>query len=66
MKKYHIIGIRGAVPYILAKNGTMRTCLDLNPSGGREFLTAMGAHNYIKKEVAAGTGWQLAVMEAAQ
>ena len=63
MKKYYIIGIRGGIPYVLAKNGNMRTSLSLNTVGARSFATAMAAHNYIKKELAAGSNWELAVLE---
>jgi hypothetical protein len=63
MKKYYIIGIRGSIPYVLARNGNMRTSLSLNTAGARSFATAMAAHNFIKKERAAGSNWDFAVLE---
>jgi hypothetical protein len=66
MKKYYIIGIYGGIAYMLAENGNMRTSLNLDTAGARSFATAMAAHNFIKKERAAGSNWDFAVLEGAE
>jgi hypothetical protein len=63
MKKYAIIGIYRATPYMLEKNGNMVSNITLKPTPrARLFKTRSGAERYIEREIAAGTGWRLGIL----